>query len=169
MTREFIIRNAKKADHTFILGQSRNLAETACLDWHSDSALNEMQDSYISEMLEETTVPHITLIAEKDGNLLGFIHARSHRDSISEELCGTVPLLSVSPAAQGLGVGRKLLNEVEKWASKQGYGLLHLEVFANNTKALRFYEHIGFQRETLHMVKTVERVNRIKSRRVDTK
>ena len=93
------------------------------------------------------------MIAEKNGSSLGFIHVCAHEDSISGEACGTVPLLAVSPEAQGMGVGKLLIVSAESWAKKQGYRLLHLEVFANNGQALNFYQELGFEAETLHMIK----------------
>ena len=56
------------------------------------------------------------LIAESNNQPLGFIHARTHQDSISNETCVTIPLLAVLPQAQGLGVGKQLITKVEHWA-----------------------------------------------------
>jgi ribosomal protein S18 acetylase RimI-like enzyme len=114
-----------------------------------------MQDEYITENLENKTKPHATLIAEKNGSSLGFIHVCAHKDDISGEICGTVPLLAVSPEAQGMGIGKLLMVSAETWAKKQGYRLLHLEVFANNTKAINFYQKLDFEAETLHMIKAL--------------
>ncbi len=153
MTNNIIIRAALESDRAFIFQLSPRLAEVAELKWHCDEVIQKMQDDYISAMLIKTAVPHTTLIAEKDSVPLGFIHARSHIDSISGETCGTVPLLAVSPNAQGLGIGKMLVNSVELWAKGLGYRLLHLEVFAQNKGAHNFYKKQGFEAETLHMIK----------------
>lgn len=153
MKNNIIIRRALESDRPFIFELSPRLAEVAELEWHSDEIIQKMQDDYISEMLIQTAVPHTTLIAEKDSVPLGFIHARSHIDSISGETCGTVPLLAVSPEAQGLGIGKTLVDSVELWAKGLGYRLLHLEVFAQNKGAYNFYLKQGFEAETLHMIK----------------
>ena len=84
---------------------------------------------------------------------LGFIHVCTHNDSISGEICGTIPLLAVSPGAQGLGVGKTLMSVAENWAKDLACRLLHLEVFANNKHAKGFYDRLGFLPETLHMIK----------------
>ena len=152
MKSDIIIRKALNSDHSFIAELSPRLAEVAGLAWHDDEVVQKMQDDYITEMLNDTSVPHVTLIAQKSGVSLGFIHAREHNDSISNEVCGTIPLLAVSPKAQGLGVGKLLVDAVEEWAKTSGYRLLHLEVFAKN-KAVGFYENQGFAAETIHMIK----------------
>ena len=155
MTTEIVIRKMRELDQAFIFELSPTLAEVAGLTWHSDSSVQKMQDNYITEVLDKTAVPQVTFIAEKNNVRLGFIHVCAHTDSISGETCGTVPLLAVSPATQSMGVGKILMTAAEIWAQEQGYRLLHLEVFANNTKAHSFYKNLGFEDETLHMIKEV--------------
>jgi len=148
-----IIRLATDNDRDFIFKLSPRLAEVAQLQWHDDDDVQKMQDDYIKQMLTETSAPQITLIAEKNNVHLGFIHVRSHQDSISGETCGTVPLLAVAPTAQGMGIGKLLIKSAENWAKGLGYRLLHLEVFANNKNAYSFYQNQGFKAETVHMIK----------------
>ncbi|NMP17707.1 GNAT family N-acetyltransferase [Thalassotalea sp. Y01] len=150
-----VIREAQEMDHPFIFALSPYLAEVAQLEWHTNDAIQKMQDDYISEMLAETSKPSITLIAESNNVPLGFIHVRTHNDSISDETCGTIPLLAVSPKSQGLGLGKLLIEHAEKWAKNLGCRLLHLEVFANNEKAEGFYQNMGFKPETVHMIKPI--------------
>ena len=150
-----VIREAEQNDHTFIFELSPNLAEVAKLEWHTDDVVRKMQDDYISEMLAEALQPHATFIAEIDNVKLGFIHVRTHKDEISCEICGTIPLLAVSPKSQGLGVGKALIQYAENWVKELGCRLLHLEVFANNKKAKGFYENLGFKSETIHMIKPI--------------
>ncbi|WP_371189524.1 GNAT family N-acetyltransferase [Thalassotalea maritima] len=156
MDHPVLIRKANTNDHPFIFQLSPRLAEVAQLGWHTDEAVQDMQDNYIFEMLAETSMPNTTLIAELDSTPLGFIHVRTHRDGITGETCGTVPLLAVSPESQGFGVGKLLMSAAETWAKNLGCRLLHLEVFANNSKAQHFYQNLGFQPEMLHMIKTLE-------------
>ncbi len=153
MTNSLIVRDALKTDHDFILSLSPGLSEVANLSWHKESTVQQMQDMYIIDMLNKAPQPNATLIAEKNGTPLGFIHVCSHKDGISNEACGTVTLLAVTSNAQQMGIGRLLMDSAEEWAKDQGYRLLHLEVFANNNKAQRFYQHVGFEAEILHMVK----------------
>lgn len=157
MTKPINIRKALKTDHDFILSLSPDLANVAKLSWHSDNTIKQMQEKYILEMLNHAPEPNITLMAEQDGTPLGFIHACNHQDDISNETCGTVTLLAVSPNAQKMGVGQLLMSSAEEWAKNQGYRLLHLEVFANNTNAQHFYQHLGFKAEMLHMIKELNK------------
>ena len=155
MQNEVLIRQAQASDHPFIYELAPYLAEVAKLEWHSELAVQKMQNNYIDEMLKQTDQPTATFIAELNSVPLGFIHVRTHRDGISGETAGTIPLLAVSPKSQGLGVGKMLVEKSEKWAKEQGCRLLHLEVFANNEKAAGFYGKIGFKPEMLHMIKPI--------------
>ncbi|MBT5187605.1 MAG: GNAT family N-acetyltransferase [Kordiimonadaceae bacterium] len=147
------IREATDGDRSFIFGLSPTLIERAKLHWHTDQVLSKFQNRYITESLDNTEGKQIILIAEKDGVALEFIQVIESKDEISEEICSRIPLLAVSKEAQGAGVGRRLMNEAEAWAKKQGHRLLQLEVFNNNDQARAFYEKNGFENDTIIMVK----------------
>ena len=155
MDNNLTIRAAIDTDREFIFGLSPCLAEVAGLPWHSDKAVQKMHDDYFAEVFANSSPLQATFIAEKGNEPLGFIHTSSHKDDVSGEACGTVPLLGVCPSAQGLGVGKALITAAEQWAKKQGYRLLHLEVFAHNDKAQGFYQNLGFEAEILHMIKEI--------------
>jgi GNAT superfamily N-acetyltransferase len=155
MEKNVVIREARESDYSFIFELSPYLAEVAQLEWHTADDVKAMQSQYIAEMLAQTSKPTGTFIAEANNIPLGFIHVRTHKDSITGETCGTIPLLAVSPVSQGSGLGTSLIEHAEGWAKNLGCRLLHLEVFANNAKAKRFYQNIGFKAETLHMIKTI--------------
>jgi ribosomal protein S18 acetylase RimI-like enzyme len=55
----------------------------------------------------------------------------------------------VLPAVRGKGVGRRLLEAVEKKARELGCSKLTLEVMDNNHQALRMYQAAGFVRYAL--------------------
>jgi len=110
-----VIREAKQSDHSFIFELSPYLAEVAQLEWHTEEVIEKMQYDYISEMLSKTSSPNITYIAEVNNVSLGFIHVRTHKDGISGETCGTIPLLAISPKSQGLGLGKTLIEHAEIW------------------------------------------------------
>lgn len=153
---EITIRNARQADLPFIQSLSPVLAAGAKLDWHNGETIQDFQDAYITEMMAETIVQNSTLIAEQSGAPLGFIHMREHKDDISGEACGTVPLLAVKENAQGAGIGRLLMDAAEKWSKAQGFRLLHLEVFSTNDQARRFYDNLDFKPDTINMIKLLD-------------
>ncbi|RUR31543.1 GNAT family N-acetyltransferase [Vreelandella andesensis] len=55
--------------------------------------------------------------------------------------------IGVLPHKQGQGVGGKLLGEVVAWARQWQSERLLLEVRANNQRAIRLYQHYGFNED----------------------
>lgn len=51
----------------------------------------------------------------------------------------------VAPAFREQGVGKFLLDEVEKYARKRGYSRINLEVRNDNIKAQKLYKKAGFK------------------------
>lgn len=80
-------------------------------------------------------------VAEENGALLGM--AALARDPEGRRL--TVDLLAVAPAAQGRGVGRRLLGHAEQIARKMGAEALHLHTVAKYDRLVRLYEGAGFE------------------------
>ncbi len=62
-------------------------------------------------------------------------------------------LLYVVPEHRRRGVGKALMQYGETWAKARGDKQIGLQVFANNTPALNLYEQLGFQTQSLWMVK----------------
>ena len=150
---DIILRPAEAADRAFIMKMSPVLAGVAKLPWLDKGTVQAFQDRYIETVLADQSGGATTLIAEKGGDALGFIHFCRSEDEISREACGYVHLLAVTPEAQGLGIGRKLVAEAEAWSKAQGLRLLKLDVFANNANGRGFYEELGFSPETIVMTK----------------
>lgn len=79
----------------------------------------------------------LLLARDEEDRILGFALYRTIIDD-SELL-----LLAVEPAAQGNGIGRKLLGHFIEDARNSGAGRIHLEVRDGND-AIRVYEAAGF-------------------------
>ena len=89
----------------------------------------------------------------EDGRRLGYIRLRPATDGVTDEACGYISLLATTPEAEGTGVAARLMAAAEDWARGRGYRLLSLDVFADNKRAVEFYERRGFRCETFRMVK----------------
>ncbi|WP_189858747.1 GNAT family N-acetyltransferase [Streptomyces noursei] len=74
-------------------------------------------------------------VAERDGSVIGLLGLLGGGEDGGVEIGG----LFVAPEAQGVGVGREL---VEHAAAR--YGALTLEVFEENVRGRRFYTGLGF-------------------------
>jgi GNAT superfamily N-acetyltransferase len=112
------------------------------------------QDRYMAATFDAVEAGAQTLVAcTPDGRRLGYIHMRPGKDGVTEEPCGYVSLLAIEKDAEGHGLAHRLMQAAEDWARGRGYRLLSLDVFADNRRAVDFYERRGFRSETLRMVK----------------
>ncbi|NJR16408.1 MAG: GNAT family N-acetyltransferase [Calothrix sp. CSU_2_0] len=62
-------------------------------------------------------------------------------------------LLYVIPEHRRRGIGKALMEYAETWAKARGDKQIGLQVFANNTPALNLYNQLGFQTQSLWMIK----------------
>ncbi len=97
---------------------------------------------------------HITLIAEQDGERIGFLLLLF---DIPDEVTLTdqafIAYTAVEPFARGRGVGRALLDEAELYARAAGRAYVSLMVTEDNEPARRLYEHGGYSTERRMMTK----------------
>ena len=84
------------------------------------------------------------LLAERDGELLGFHWTKVHPDGLGE-----VYVLGIAPAAQALGLGKALLVRGLRHLAGRGCPAVLLYVDGDNDGAMRLYERIGFNRHDL--------------------
>ena len=77
---------------------------------------------------ERQTVGEVVWVAEKDGELAGFISV--------DEAEAFIHHLFVAPAYQGLGIGRRLLRSLREWLQPP----YTLKCLAKNKKARAFYK-----------------------------
>ena len=80
------------------------------------------------------------LLAEVDGDVVGFARTTYNKD----ENRFTVTSLYVLPQHQGKGLGQQLLEHAERIAARYGADSIWLGVMEQNTRALTWYQRIGF-------------------------
>lgn len=101
----------------------------------------------------------ITLVAERDGGVVGFVDVHLDAQSDTDVMQSTwsfayVAELAVAENVRGSGVGRALLAAAEEWAKERGAQYVFLQVLAANHRAVRFYtEHMGYAPCSHNMMK----------------
>lgn len=86
------------------------------------------------------------LVARNADGLLGYGLVLLHRGTRLARLYS----LAVSPKARGLGLGRRLLEELENAAMARGRLFMRLEVARDNESAIRLYEAQGYRLFGVH-------------------
>ena len=117
-------------------------AEVAALLEASDAYMASLYPAESNHMLDIASLqlPQVTfLVARVDGRALGCGAVVSSGEGWAE-----IKRMFVSPAARGLKLGRRLLEEIEAIASRSGERLLRLEAGAKQPEALALYRSAGF-------------------------
>jgi ribosomal protein S18 acetylase RimI-like enzyme len=85
--------------------------------------------------------PDGVLVAEEDGQVVGYITARLDPDS----KIGWIPNYAVSPARQKHGIGRRLMDAVLAYFREHGMEYAKIETLAQNEVGTRYYPKVGFR------------------------
>jgi ribosomal-protein-alanine N-acetyltransferase len=101
----------------------------------SDDAWSK--ETYRTELTEPGGTRHY-IVAEDDGVLMGWAGLAAAGGQ------GDVLTIGVRPERQGRGLGSILLTELLGEAADRGCGQVFLDVRADNARARRLYERMGF-------------------------
>ena len=114
--------------------------------YHQEYGWDETYEALIARIMADFLDDHDAgrercWIAERDGETLGsvFIVRHPERKGVAK-----LRLLYVEPSARGLGIGRRLVHEVTKFARKAGYHTLTLWTNSVLVSARRIYEAEGY-------------------------
>lgn len=88
---------------------------------------------------------HLLLVAELDGNIVGYAHASEYDVLYFDSLYNLLGL-SVQSDYQGRGIGRALMKAVEEAAVLKGKAGVRVNSGAQREAAHRFYQAIGYQK-----------------------
>lgn len=153
---EVRIRAMRPDDRGFILGLTSRLEAVGAPPWRDADAMHGFHQHYADETVNAFGPDEEVFVAEsQDGDRLGVVHVLETSDGLTAEQQGYVATLAVAAEAEGRDVGRKLMARAEDWCRDRGLRIVALEVFAQNTSARTFYDHLGYQQETLKLIKVL--------------
>lgn len=110
------------------------------------SALDSIEESeWLFRRQKHLAHPdRIKLIAkDESGNVLGFADAGQARDSVAFPDFAEIYAFYVDPAAQGLGLGKKLFAAMKVILVKEGFANFYVKTLGTNSASRSFYEGRG--------------------------
>jgi ribosomal protein S18 acetylase RimI-like enzyme len=112
--------------------------------WTAESGFPSMSTGDREEFFNERCGPDAHLIAEYDGELVGYIRLQDKYPFVEGAGVLAVNGLAVAPSARRRGIGSALLDAVAAEGKRRGARKITLGVFATNTAAQRLYERHGY-------------------------
>lgn len=104
--------------------------------------------------------PHVGIFmaeAEDTGRFVGHvIIVCGYTESSTGESQGWIFDLSVVPDAWGGGIGQALMRRAEDFSREKGFKYIGLGVTTANTRAVQFYERLGYIEERKRMIKILD-------------
>ena len=104
-------------------------------------------DDYVNDAEKEVVV------AESNGEIIGSGYALI-KDAKPYHKHGQYAYLGfmyVKPGYRGQGVNKKIIDALKQWALSKGLTEIRLEVYAENTAAIKAYDKVGFKGHMLEM------------------
>lgn len=83
-------------------------------------------------------------------------------DQMSGDRHAQIFLLYVAPAHRRQGIGAALMHQAEQWSLARGDRKIGLQVFQSNQPAVTLYNRLGYEVQSLGMVKPLSRSETMK-------
>lgn len=137
---EPLIRRATEADLDAITAIYNDAVLHTTASWDEEPVTRENRRAWL---VGHNTGPYVTLVAEIDGEVVGFAAYGRFRDKVGYDL--TVEhSVYLSPAARGRGLGTALLRELVDAAAERGMHVMVGGLSADNEVSLRLHRGLGF-------------------------
>ncbi|MEI3605039.1 GNAT family protein [Pseudogracilibacillus sp. SE30717A] len=140
--REIEISDAEKL--SYLIQQVE--ASSEYMLWESgEKEINSMQQNKRIDRIKNSENSTI-LVAENDRNeLVGYLFAIGGNAKRNKHSAYVV--VGISEKYRGQGIGSKLFNELDQWATNHGIHRLELTVVTRNEAGLTLYKKMGFEIE----------------------
>ncbi len=99
---------------------------------------------------------HVRVAVDDHDHPVGTAIISLRDDMFSKERCAHLEVVVVAPEADGKGLGRTLIDEVEHVARDHGATIMSLHVLGNNARARHVYDELGFDEEMIRAVKFLD-------------
>jgi ribosomal protein S18 acetylase RimI-like enzyme len=140
---EVTVRRAVESDEAALLAIELTV-------WDASSGFPSMTPADKSSFFSERSGPADHLVAEDDGEVLGYIRLQEKYTFPEGDGVLSVNGLAVAKEARGRGIGAILLTAATDEGTRRGARKITLNVHGTNTVARRLYERHGYVVEGTH-------------------
>jgi RimJ/RimL family protein N-acetyltransferase len=140
------IRTATPGDAAALLALKRALdRETRFMLLEPDERTETEADLEEELRAIEARANSVVLVAEEAGELVGYVEASGGRVRRNAHTAHVV--IGVRRSHGGRGIGRRLLEELDRWAGDHAVSRLELTVMTINEPAIGLYRRVGYEVE----------------------
>lgn len=101
----------------------------------------------------DTLTTRATIASTTEKSTIACLWLGTALDQSLGERYSQIFLLYVAPEHRRLGLGKALIQQAETWAKARGDRQIGLQVFVNNQKAVNLYQDLGYETQSLLMIK----------------
>jgi GNAT superfamily N-acetyltransferase len=127
---------------------NRNNHNSEC-KYDNYETIAELIKNKAEETFDNRNVNTLILIAELEGNPVGYALGRIYREDETADngtgKIGLVDELFLEDIARGFGLGQRLLDETIKWIKQNNINRVKLHAYSWNSNAKKLYEKNGFK------------------------
>ncbi len=93
------------------------------------------------------------IVAEHDNKIIatGYIQIRQSKKSLQHAQHGYLGFMYVATEFRGLGLNKKIMDNLIHWARTKGITDFYLDVYRDNNAAISAYEKVGFTQSLVEM------------------
>ncbi len=97
----------------------------------------------------------VVMVADVDGRIVasGYGLIRDSRPYFDHKVHTYLGFMYVIPDFRGLGINKEIIRCLSDWSKARGIQYLYLDVYAENTNAIKAYEKVGFESSIINMKK----------------
>jgi GNAT superfamily N-acetyltransferase len=145
-----IVREATSEDMTTLLQFEQGVISA---ERPFDCTLGKSDIRYYDLEMMIAAVHIQLLVAEMDGELIGSGYARIEeaKPYLEHRQHAYLGFMYTVPEHRGKGVNQRIIEALKEWSASKGITELRLEVYYENSSAIKAYEKIGFVRHMIEM------------------
>ena len=142
---ETAIRRTSDRDYPALISLYRDVARISGGIIRTDS---EIDLDYISMFIENSLKRGLSLVAERDSEIVGEIHAFTPEILAFRHMLSDLTIV-IHPNHQNQGIGKKLFRKFLEIVQNEFQHILRVELYVReeNRPIVRFYESLGFINE----------------------
>jgi GNAT superfamily N-acetyltransferase len=148
---EIRIRVARASDRDALIEMSERLREGVA-PWRDPQEVRRAVIGWVRESL--ANADNGAFVAERNGEVVGFVCV-SERSHFTGEVDTYIGELVVVKKAEGVGIGRALVEAAEDWGRSRGRKRVVVDTGAANAPARQFYAALGYEEEDITVSRAI--------------